>query len=86
MNFIQQSLTEYATKVHLLQPHPYIAEQVKNSISQQQPAPFSKLRLAYFQLAIEGVCLHAGFNHDLVADVHKPIFNLPISYPMAICL
>ena len=39
-NLIQQTLTEYATKVHhLLQPHPSIAEQVNNSISQPASQP-----------------------------------------------
>ena len=48
-NLIQQTLTDCATKVHQhLQPHPSIAEQVKNSFS-QQPTPFSNLRSAYLQ-------------------------------------
>ena len=49
-NLIQQSLAEYETKIHhLLLPHPSIAEQVKQSMSQQQTAPFAKLRSAYLQ-------------------------------------
>lgn len=49
-NLIQQSVVEYETTVlRLLESHPSIAEQVKYSMSQQQPAPFAKLSSAYLQ-------------------------------------